>query len=110
MQPMTQSSGSFRNVSPSEAQQLADDGVRLVDVRQPHEFDQGHMPGAELHPLNEWPALVSGWDRTQPVLVICRSGGRSSRAAAMLVDAGFDRVYNLDGGMMAYEGAGLPME
>ncbi|MEQ1570861.1 MAG: rhodanese-like domain-containing protein [Myxococcota bacterium] len=82
----------------------------LVDVREPHEFtgELGHVAGARSVPL----ATVdprTGFDRDRPVLVICRSGGRSARAAAALVAAGFPRVYNLTGGMLAWNEARLPI-
>ena len=51
-----------------------------------------------------------GWDPAAPVVLVCRSGARSGNAAAQLVAAGFTRVMNMAGGMMAYRAAGLPAE
>jgi len=83
--------------------------ARFVDVREPHEFngDLGHIDGAELAPLATIGQAMQDWDKEQPVVVICRSGGRSGRAAEVLARAGFTQVMNLAGGMMGYQGAGL---
>jgi rhodanese-related sulfurtransferase len=100
----------YRDITP---QQLHDNrGVtRIVDVREPQEFngELGHVPGAELIPLGSLSAQAMGWDRAAPLVVICRSGGRSSRAAEMLVSLGFLRVINVEGGMNAHAAAQLPV-
>jgi rhodanese-related sulfurtransferase len=84
--------------------------ARLIDVREPHEYDGelGHLPGAELVPLAEVPTALRSWDPDQELVVICRSGARSSRVARFLGRLGFRRVYNLDGGMLAVALAGWP--
>lgn len=96
------------------AQQVQDSlgSVRLIDVREPGEFnaDLGHIPGAELVPLATVLDAAARWDRGAEVVVICRSGGRSGRAAQGLVGMGFSRVMNMVGGMMAFSAAGLPVE
>ncbi len=85
--------------------------VRVIDVREPAEFDAelGHIRGAELVPQGTVPAASSTWDREVPLLLVCRSGGRSGRAAALLAQAGFTRVYNLTGGMLAWNATNLPV-
>jgi rhodanese-related sulfurtransferase len=85
---------------------------RLVDVREPHEFDAelGHVPGSELVPLAALPAAAARWPRDADLVLICRSGGRSARAARALVELSFGRVMNLAGGLLAYNEAGLPVE
>jgi sulfur dioxygenase len=84
--------------------------VRLVDVREPAEFDGelGHIDGAELLPLGGLRAALAGWDRGASLVMVCRSGGRSAQAALILEAAGFTRVANLAGGMIAWRAAGLP--
>ena len=84
--------------------------VRLVDVREPGEFDGelGHIDGAELLPLSHLRGALAGWDRDSSLVVVCRSGARSAQAALILEGAGFSRVANLAGGMIAWRGAGLP--
>ena len=89
------------DISPAAISAL--DGVRRIDVREPHEFDGelGHLPGAELVPLGTIENACEGWPREQPLLLICRSGNRSMKAAEKLAQRGFRRLYNLAGGMLA---------
>jgi len=82
-------------------------GVLLVDVREPDEWAAGHAPGAYHQPLGKLdPAKVPAADA---IYVVCQSGGRSARAARVLVDAGID-AHNVTGGMSAWNAAGLPVE
>lgn len=84
--------------------------LRLIDVREPEEFvgPLGHVPGAELVPLSTVSTVAGAWDRDAPLLLICRSGGRSARAATTLAVMGFRRLYNLTGGMLAWDANDLP--
>lgn len=86
--------------------------VRLVDVREPSEFngELGHIAHAELVPLATVLKVAQEWPRGEEVLLVCRSGGRSAKAAAVLAQQGFERVMNLRGGMLAWNAAGLPVE
>jgi rhodanese-related sulfurtransferase len=86
--------------------------VKVYDVREPHEFhaELGHIAGAELVPLGTVPLRAGAWDPSQPVVVVCRSGGRSGNAAAVLAQRGFTQVMNMVGGMLAWNAAGLPVE
>jgi rhodanese-related sulfurtransferase len=97
----------FRELAPAEAFPCR---FRIIDVREPDEFtgELGHIPGAELVPLATVLERAHEWSRDDELLVVCRSGGRSSRAAEALVRAGFRHVINLVGGMIAYRAAGLP--
>lgn len=101
----------FREVPSRQANELLN-GVRLIDVREPSEFsDQlGHVHGAELIPLATIPQVAAAWDRNATYLIICRSGGRSSNAAMWMASQGFRSVFNLSGGMMGWNQAGLPVE
>lgn len=93
---------SYQDVTVGELERLR--GVaRFIDVREPDEFTGplGHLPGAELVPLEKVEAAAEGWARDEPLLLICRSGGRSSRAASALAARGFTTLYNLTGGMLA---------
>lgn len=100
----------FRDVSARDAAGALG-AMRLIDVRQPEELhgDLGRIDGVENVPLGTLPFQALSWDRNAPVLVICRSGGRSSAAASELSRMGFRHVYNLAGGMMAWNQAGLPV-
>jgi glyoxylase-like metal-dependent hydrolase (beta-lactamase superfamily II)/rhodanese-related sulfurtransferase len=86
----------------------------LLDVRQPDEFrsELGHVPGAILIPLPDLPRRLSEIQafRDKTVIAICRSGSRSAKATAMLKDAGFEDVWNMSGGTLAWRQRGFPVE
>ena len=84
--------------------------ARVIDVREPEEFwgHLGHIPGAKLVPLGHLAAAAEPWDRHLPIVAVCRSGARSTRAVELLAAMGFSEVRNLEGGMLAYAAAGLP--
>lgn len=77
---------------------------RLIDVREADEFEAARIPGAELLPLSQWPALALEklTDRAQPLLIHCHHGGRSARATDFLLRSGFTDVKNVDGGIDAW--------
>jgi rhodanese-related sulfurtransferase/rubrerythrin len=76
----------------------------LLDVRQPGEYEDSHLPGAKLLPLPGLSDSYQALDPEKPALVYCAVGGRSRVAAQMLSGWGFKEVYNLAGGIKAYEG------
>jgi len=76
----------------------------LLDVRQPEEYRSGHLPGAVLIPLPSLMNKVGELDPTKSLLVYCRSGNRSRAAAALLLGEGFSKVYNIAGGITAWNG------
>jgi adenylyltransferase/sulfurtransferase len=78
------------------------DDVLLIDVRQPHEHALARIPGARLVPLDQLEARMGELDRKAEIVVHCRSGSRSARAARLLRAAGFPRVRNLTGGILAW--------
>jgi hydroxyacylglutathione hydrolase len=75
---------------------------QLIDVREPDEVAVGTLPGARNIPLGDLADRVDELDRSRPVIVLCRSGGRSAEAARFLSTQGFPTVINLAGGMLAY--------
>jgi len=83
-------------------------GMKIIDVRRQDEFndDLGHIEGAELMCLqDDFEFRVGGLNKEIPYLFVCRSGGRSARAARIAVAHGMKEVYNLEGGMLAWRGA-----
>jgi rhodanese-related sulfurtransferase len=80
-------------------------GVAIIDVRQPDEYEDGHVPGAVLIPLGQVPDRVAEVPADQPVYLICKTGARSLRAAEWLAQQGRD-VTNVAGGTMAWIDAG----
>ena len=93
----------------AEVRDLPKDGVTLLDVREDDEWAAGHAPGAKHIPLGELPARVDELgDLSEPVYVICRSGGRSARATAWLNATGWDAI-NVAGGMGSWASEARPM-
>src|SRR3954467_9789859 len=76
-------------------------GARLVDVREPHEYESGHVPGAVLGPLSAVPTSLDQFAVDGPTYVICRTGARSYRACEFLEDQGLEGI-NIEGGTMAW--------
>ena len=77
---------------------------RLIDVREADEFETARIPGAELLPLSQWPALAAEklTDPAQPLLILCHHGSRSGQATAFLLHNGFTDVTNIAGGIDAW--------
>lgn len=78
--------------------------LTLLDVREPNEYEEDHIPGAQLVPLAALIDSLKNLDRRKPTIVYCAVGGRSSVAVRMLTDRGFAKVYNLKGGIEAWKG------
>jgi len=76
----------------------------LLDVRQPGEYEQGHLPGARLIPLAELQANLNKIKPDRMIIVYCRSGNRSRSGVGILNGAGLEDVYNMEGGILAYNG------
>jgi len=81
---------------------------QLLDVRTPHEWDEGHIPSARYLFLGELSQKLKALDRDKPVVVYCASGYRSSLAASLLQANGFSKVRNVPGGYGAWTAAGFP--
>lgn len=81
-------------------------GPLVLDVREPHEFTGGHIPGARLMPLGTLPQRMKELPRDREIICVCHSGNRSGSAARHLSSAGFKAI-NLRGGMIAWSRAGL---
>lgn len=79
--------------------------LQLIDVRQPKEYQEAHIPGAILIPLNELPQRLGEIDPSRNTIVYCRSGHRSGAACQFLGQAGIARVLNLQGGMLQWQGS-----
>jgi rhodanese-related sulfurtransferase len=82
----------------------------FVDVREPEEWAAGHIPGARHIPLGDLGHRYPEVPRDKPVIMVCHVGGRSYQATRFLRELGYDRVVNFDGGMLAWEEAGHPVE
>ena len=82
----------------------------LLDVREPWEYREGHVPGAQLIPLGELEQRVNEVPRDRPILAICHSGQRSLAAAGYLQQLGYPSVTNVDGGTAAWIERGYPVD
>ncbi len=102
----------FEHVYDIDPQELAGklQEVKLIDVRQPDEFtgDLGHIAGAELMVLDTLPDRLRDLPTNQTIVFVCRSGGRSGRAAAFARQNGYEDTYNMSGGMLLWNELQLP--
>jgi rhodanese-related sulfurtransferase len=83
--------------------------IQLVDVREPYEWEAGHLAGARHVELEQVAAQAATIDRDRPVVFYCRVGSRSGMAAQAFRRAGYD-AYSMDGGITAWDAQGLPLE
>jgi rhodanese-related sulfurtransferase len=88
---------------------IRDAGGMLLDVREPEEWEAGHVPGARHVPLGQLPDQMGDLAGDAAIVVICRSGARSALATEWLTTAGFDAA-NVVGGMQEWARAGLVVE
>lgn len=102
--------GMAATISVADAAVLRDDGAVIIDVREPDEWADGHIPGAILIPLGELPSRLGDVPPNRPIVVVCRSGNRSAQGRDILLGAGFPAVTSLDGGMTDWAKAGMPIE
>jgi rhodanese-related sulfurtransferase len=101
----------FASLQPSDAVRLMNDGAFILDVRSVDEFRSGHLTGAKNLPLSDIAQKLDSISahKTEPTIVYCESGMRSSRACGQLVKAGFTNLHNLSGGVSAWRAANLPL-
>ena len=100
---------SIREITAGELALLLERGVAVIDVREPDEYREGHVPGAISVPLAQVPASVELFRKTVSVYVVCQSGGRSMRACEYLHDVGITNVINVAGGTMGFAALGNPL-
>lgn len=102
----------YTDIEPQQAvQTMNHDDAVLLDVREDGEVEKGRISGSVHIPLSKLGARKDELEkhRQGPIIVACRSGNRSGKAAAMLRKEGYEPVYNLKGGMLAWQNAGLPV-
>ena len=104
--------GGFTSVKDLSAEEvrnfLADnppESFQLVDVRTQTEYNQAHLYGASLLPVSELPDKLDELDRDKPMILYCASGNRSRAAASLLIGQGYEKVFNMKGGIKAWQGA-----
>ena len=99
------------DISPEELMKKASQ-VHIIDVRGEDEYtgELGHIAGSKLIVLDTLPQHIDDLPRDEPIVFVCKSGGRSGRASAFAKDAGFEHVFNMKGGMLQWNALGLPVE
>ena len=91
------------DIDPAELQaRLSAGGVRLVDVREPEEWAAGHIAGALHVPLRQLPEALGALRPDEDIILYCKRGSRSLQALAYLREAGYTRLQNLRGGIIAW--------
>ena len=113
MAPETTEQNSITEITPQEAFTERDEGGgKLIDTREPYEYEESHIEGSELIP----PGVIADRieaavpDKDQRVILQCRSGARSLAAAEVLAGMGYTNLANLSGGILEWEAQGLPVE
>lgn len=104
--------GIARGVSPHEATLLINrEDALMLDVREDSEWAEGRAPNSRHIPLRQLTNRMGELEKfkDKPIVVLCRSGNRSTSACALLRKAGFDKVHSLSGGIGAWQDAGLPV-
>lgn len=98
--------GSVKGLRSLSAEQFQSEakGNKVIDVREVHEFNRGHIKGANNIPLSQLQQRMSEISKDRPVLVYCQSGMRSKQAAKMLIRQGYSNVAELRGGIMSWSG------
>lgn len=100
--------GGFKDASPQQVKEmLANPDVVLVDVRTSGEIQEGYIEGAKIfadYSGGAFEKLLPTLDKSKTYVLYCRSGGRSSSAASLMVQNGFKEIFNMTGGISAWDG------
>ncbi len=96
----------YKEITANELLSWMEDGkqFRLIDVREEYEYNEAHIPGAQLLPLGQLEDNLILLDKEDVIVLICRSARRSGEAAVFLSEQGYTQVYNLLGGMLEWHG------
>lgn len=100
-------------VTPEEMQEISElEDVQLVDVRTPEEFDKGYIANAQNINYNSpsFEAEIEKLDKSKPVIVYCQKGSRSAKCAKKMKDAGFVKIYDLEGGLAKWKYKGYDIK
>ena len=100
--------GSVDVTTEQAAEALADGSAQVIDVREPHEWDAGHIDGMRHVPVGQLQAEASSIDQDTPVVFSCKTGGRSTMAAQAFRAAGY-RAFSVDGGIEKWVAEGRPI-
>ncbi|MFH2040584.1 MAG: rhodanese-like domain-containing protein [Chloroflexota bacterium] len=101
--------GLAADINIEQAAQLREEGAFILDVREPDEWVNFHIPGSTLIPLGELPDRLSEVPTDKTIVVVCNSGNRSKPGRDILLDAGFSEVTSMNGGVTEWKSQGLPI-
>jgi rhodanese-related sulfurtransferase len=96
-------------ITVDQAAKMRDQGAFILDVREPSEWTQFHIPGATLIPLGELPNRLNEVPKDKDVVVVCRTGHRSAQGRDILLKSGFTKVTSMAGGVTQWQSQGLPI-
>ena len=101
----------FSRINVDEGKEMmATNNAAVIDVREPHEYNAGHVPDAKLIPVNTVFKRREELPRDRDVIFVCAVGQRSALACEMAAAAGLTRLFNLEGGTEAWIKAGYPVD
>ena len=108
----SEESMSIKSITPMDVFHLnqESEGLAIVDVREADEFVMASSPLAENYPLSTFEVgdFAKKHDKKSQIFMLCKSDKRSMKIAQLLESAGYESVFNIEGGMMAWEASGLP--
>jgi rhodanese-related sulfurtransferase len=99
-----------REIGVSEAFSKYQNGTFVLDVRTQAEWDEFHAPNSTLIPLDQLPSRLNELPRDREIVVVCRSGNRSQQGRDILLNAGFEQVTSMRGGLNEWRASGYPVE
>jgi rhodanese-related sulfurtransferase len=97
-----------REISVADAVAKRDTGAFILDVRQPEEWNEFHIPDSTLIPLDQLAARMNELPKDREIVIVCRSGNRSAQGRDILLNAGFTQVTSMAGGLTQWKAAGNP--
>lgn len=108
----SQEQGTIEKIDAEKLIELQTSGIEVIDVRTKNEYDQGHIPGVLLVDFlsSDFMQKMEARDKSVPIIIHCAVGGRSGKAASMLQNAGFKKVYDYSGGFSDWKSKGLEIE
>ena len=99
-----------REIGVSEAFTKYQNGTFILDVRTQEEWDEYHAPNSTLIPLDQLPSRLNELPRGREIVIVCRSGNRSQQGRDILLNAGFEQVTSMRGGLNEWRASGYPVE
>ena len=101
----------IKEVEVSELARMKENGeaVRIIDIRQAVEVSGGTIPNAEAIPMHVIPLRINELKQDETLIMVCRSGARSAQGVGFMAQQGFENVYNLRGGIIAWAQNGMPL-